>query len=109
MYEQTSTHRRLPSRERRWTHNVPEPWNGRLEAGHAGSDEFRGMHIGKPEKELMLGLSSSAVKKGASSNPTENTALGSLMRRVGPAEIFILPSSWSMDSMKPLLRPSKNS
>lgn len=65
--------------------------------------------MGNPENELMLGLSSSAVKKGASVYPTENTAFGSLMRRIGPFLICILPPAKSIDSMKPLANPSKNS
>jgi hypothetical protein len=48
------------------TYNVPEPWKGRLLDGQSGSDVFLGIHMGKPEKEDILGLSSSAVKKGAS-------------------------------------------
>jgi hypothetical protein len=65
--------------------------------------------MGNPEKEVMLGLSSSAVKNGACVYPTEKTAFGSLMRRSGPLLICMLPSSKSMDSMKPLAMPSKNS
>jgi hypothetical protein len=65
--------------------------------------------MGKPEKEDTLGLSSSAVKKGASVLPIEKTALGSLMRTVGPEAIFMVPAAKSKDSTKPLLRPSKNS
>jgi len=91
------------------TYKVPEPWKGRLVAGQSGSDALLGMHMGKPEKEETLGLSSSAVKKGATLFPTEKTALGSLMRMVGPEAILMLPSSKLRDSMKPLLRPSKNS
>jgi hypothetical protein len=66
------------------------------------------MHIGKPEKDVTLGLSSSAVKKGASVFLIEKTALGSLIRTVGPEAIFMVPAAKSRDSMKPLLRPSKN-
>ena len=45
---------------------VPLPpfgW-GRLVIGQRGSEVFRGMHMGKPEKEVMLGLWSSAVIMG---------------------------------------------
>jgi hypothetical protein len=90
------------------THNVPEPWKGRLLAGQSGSEVDLGIHMGKPEKEVTLGLSSSAVKKGATVFPIEKTALGSLMRTVGPEAIFMVPAAKSKDSMKPLLRPSKN-
>lgn len=65
--------------------------------------------MGNPEKDEMLGLSSSAVKKGSSLFPIEKTALGSLMRTVGPEAIFMVPAAKSKDSIKPLLRPSKNS
>jgi lysine/ornithine N-monooxygenase len=90
------------------TYNVPEPWKGRLVAGQSGSEVFLGIHMGKPEKDVTLGLSSSAVKKGASVFPMEKTAFGSLMRTVGPEAIFMVPAAKSRDSMKPLLRPSKN-
>jgi hypothetical protein len=79
-----------------------------LLAGQSESEVFLGMHIGKPEKDVTLGLSSSAVKKGASVFPIEKTALGSLIRTVGPEAIFMVPAAKSRDSMKPLLRPSKN-
>lgn len=91
------------------TYNVPEPWKGRLVDGQSGSDVLLGIHMGKPEKEEMLGFSSSAVKKGAWVYPTEKTALGSLMRTVGPETIFMVPSAKFKDSMNPLLSPSKNS
>ena len=65
-------------------HNVPGPLNGRLLRGHSGSVEFRGMHMGKPEKDVMLGLWSSAVMKEAPLKPLEKTAFGSEIRTVGP-------------------------
>ena len=65
---------------------------GRLLMGHRGSEAFRGIHIGKPEKEVMLGLWSSAVMNGAPSYPTVKTPLGSLMRTTGPFSICMLPS-----------------
>lgn len=45
-------------------YKVPGPANGLLEAGHKGSEELRGMHMGKPENDVILGETSSAVMNG---------------------------------------------
>jgi hypothetical protein len=44
--------------------------------------------MGTPEKAMMEGFSSSAVKKGSRVYPAEYTALGSLILIVGPFRIY---------------------
>jgi hypothetical protein len=66
---------------------------GRLIAGQRGSVADRGMHIGNPENETMLGFDSSAVNAGLLVYAVANNPEGVFIRRVGPPEIFIVPSS----------------
>lgn len=73
------------------THLLPAA--GLLFNGHLGSVALLGTQTGNPEKLVIEGFSSSAVKNGRSVNPLLYTARGSFILKVGPFLIFIAPST----------------